>query len=235
MGGCSTVEGREGRSSTAAAWMAQWRGNAGGGGGKCGVFIGVARLRGDGSGRRRCHRGTQPRPARVRRGAAVGPAVHGARPAGTARTNGGARPGRTPRSLGAWARGEVAVWDGGRPWARHAGATSWRGSALAQIVLLVTSLKLIFSKILYKSAPNIEYKSCRSSYPLPLSKRLYSVFLNRFCRKGLPTLNATQFHWTGGTDLWASFSSFSPQNLKCQSTWKLCPSTSWTTFIKVDF
>jgi hypothetical protein len=23
--------------------------------------------------------------------------------------------------------------------------------------------------------------------------------------------------------------------LKCQSTWKLCPSTRWTTFIKVDF
>jgi hypothetical protein len=66
------------------------------------------------------------------------------------------------------------------------------GGALAQIVLLVTSLKLIFSKILYTSAPNVEYKSCRSSYPLPLSKRLYSVFLNRFCREGLPTLNATQ-------------------------------------------
>jgi hypothetical protein len=27
----------------------------------------------------------------------------------------------------------------------------------------------------------------------------------------------------------------STQNLKCQYTWKLCPSTRWTTFIKVDF
>jgi hypothetical protein len=71
-------------------------------------------------------------------------------------------------------------------------ATSRRGGALAQIVLPVTSLKLIFSKILYTSAPNVEYESCRSSYPLPLSKLLYSVFLNRFCREGLPTLNATQ-------------------------------------------
>jgi hypothetical protein len=40
-----------GRSSTAAARMARWRGNADGGGGKRGVFIGATRLRGDGSGR----------------------------------------------------------------------------------------------------------------------------------------------------------------------------------------
>jgi hypothetical protein len=44
-----------------------------------------------------------PRPTRVRRVAAVRPAVRGAGPAGTVRTNDGARPGRTPRSLGAWA------------------------------------------------------------------------------------------------------------------------------------
>jgi hypothetical protein len=33
----------------------------------------------------------------------------------------------------------------------------------------------------------------------------------------------------------SSFSPISTQNLQCQSTWKLCPSTRWTTFIKVDF
>jgi hypothetical protein len=77
------VKGREGRSSMAAARMARWRGNAGGRRGEHGVFIGAARLRGDGSGRRRCRRGTRPRPARVWRGAAVGPAVRGARPADT--------------------------------------------------------------------------------------------------------------------------------------------------------
>jgi hypothetical protein len=33
----------------------------------------------------------------------------------------------------------------------------------------------------------------------------------------------------------AGFSCFSTQNMRCQSTWKLCPSTSWTTFLKVDF
>jgi hypothetical protein len=47
----------------------------------------------------------------------------------------GARPGRTPRSLGAWARGEGAAWDGGWPWAgcgadaevgRHTGAARGR-------------------------------------------------------------------------------------------------------------
>jgi hypothetical protein len=85
------------------------------------------------------------------------------------------------------------------------------------------------------SASIVEYESWRSTYPLPLSKRLYRVFLNRFCRRDLPTLNVTHLSWTGGTDLWASFSCFSTQNLKCQSTWKLCPSTSWTAFIKVDF
>jgi hypothetical protein len=39
----------------------------------------------------------------------------------------------------------------------------------------------------------------------------------------------------GAAGSWPSFSPFSAQNLKCQSTRKLCPSTRWTTFIKVDF
>jgi hypothetical protein len=40
---------------------------------------------------------------------------------------------------------------------------------------------------------------------------------------------------TGGTVSRSNFSLISTQNLKCQSTRKLCPSTRWTTFIKVDF
>jgi hypothetical protein len=56
--------------------------------------------------------------------------------------------------------------------------------------LMSTSLKTIFSKVLYISAANFEHESCRCSYPLPLSKRLYRVFLNRICKKQLPTLNA---------------------------------------------
>jgi hypothetical protein len=38
MGGCSTVEGRKGRSLTAAVRMARRRGNAGGGGGNAGYL-----------------------------------------------------------------------------------------------------------------------------------------------------------------------------------------------------
>jgi hypothetical protein len=62
---------------------------------------------------------------------------------------------------------------------------------------------------LNRSWPNFEYENCRSSNPLSISKRLYGVLLNKFCRKRLPTLNATRFSWTGDTDLWASFSCFS--------------------------
>jgi hypothetical protein len=82
--------------------------------------------------------------------------------------------------------GEGAAWDGGRPWAgcgadaevgRRAGARDVASRRRpGQTALLVTSLKMIFSKILYISAPNFEYESCRSSFPIPLSKRLYRVF-----------------------------------------------------------
>jgi hypothetical protein len=48
-------------------------------------------------------------------------------------------------------------------------------------------------------------------------------------------LNATLFRWTGADGSWPSFPPFSTQKLKCHSTWKLCPSKNWTTFILVDF
>jgi hypothetical protein len=51
----------------------------------------------------------------------------------------------------------------------------------------------------------------------------------------LPSLNVSLCSWTVDADLGASFSSFCTKNFKCQSTWKLCPSTRWRTFIKVDF
>jgi hypothetical protein len=114
MGGCSTVEGREGRSSTAATRMAWWRGDAGGRRGERGVYIGAARLWGDSSGRRRCCRGTQPRP--VRRRQTDGPWRAPGR-YGTHKWRRAAREdSKGPR---AWARGEGAAWDGGRPWAAH--------------------------------------------------------------------------------------------------------------------
>jgi hypothetical protein len=61
---------------------------------------------------------------------------------------------------------------------------------LTQLALLCLSLNMNNSKNLNRSASSDELESCRSNYPLPLSKRPYSVFLNRFCIKGLPTLNA---------------------------------------------
>jgi hypothetical protein len=109
---------------------------------------------------------------------------------------------KEPRGVGAWGRHDLGWWAAlGGAWCGRRGrpargararATSRRGGALVQFVLPITSLKLNFSKILYTSAPNVEYESCTSSYPLPLSKRLYSVFLNRFCMEGLPTLNVAQ-------------------------------------------
>jgi hypothetical protein len=50
-------------------------------------------------------------------------------------------------------------------------------------ISLVTGLNPNCSKNLNKTWPNFEYVSCRSSYPLSFSKRLYRVFLNRICKK----------------------------------------------------
>jgi hypothetical protein len=66
-------------------------------------------------------------------------------------------------------------------------------------------------------------------------KRLYSVFLNGFCTICCQTLNVAMSRWIGAAGSWSRFSSFFTQNLKCHSTWELCFSTNWTTFILVDF
>jgi hypothetical protein len=118
------------------------------------------------------------------------------------RIHDGARSGRTPRSLGAQARGEGTAWDGGRPWAgcgtntetgRSAGAARGRGRRRGAAAPWPNCFAgHPFENDFLKNLVHIfEYESCRSSYPLQLSKRLYRVFLNRFCRRGLPTLNAT--------------------------------------------
>jgi hypothetical protein len=162
-------------------------------------------------------------------------------PTGTARSMACARPGGFP-DLGARRLGKepsleqrAALGGAASGAARTASATSRHDDALTENVLLSPCLKAKNSKFFNRTVLNFEYESCRPSYPLPLSKRLYRVFLTRFCRKCLSTLNATHLSWTGGTNLWASFKCISTQNLKCQSTGKLCPSISWTTFIKVDF
>jgi hypothetical protein len=149
-----------------------------------------------------------PRSARVRRRAADGPAVRGAhRPVrhGPWRARGW-EDFKEPRGMGAWgkARPGTAGCLGrrglgrGRRGGRRAGAarmacvTSRRDGALADFVLLSTGLNANNSKFLNRTVPIFEYKSWRSNTHLQLSQRLYGVFLNRFCRKGLPTLNATQ-------------------------------------------
>jgi hypothetical protein len=81
---------------------------------------------------------------------------------------------------GVWpwaARGADA--EAGERGARNVAA--WRRSGLN--VLLVHCLKLRNSKILYKSAQNFEYESCRSQYHLQLSQRPYGVFSMDFAQK----------------------------------------------------
>jgi hypothetical protein len=70
-------------------------------------------------------------------------------------------------------------------------ATRRRGAERGRSVLVLLSLGLntTNSKILNRSAQNFEYKSCRSHYPLQLSQRPYGVYLSRFCKRSLPTLN----------------------------------------------
>jgi hypothetical protein len=119
--------------------------------------------------------------------------------------------------------------------ARRRGAMSRRGTWPTQVCLLSPCLSTKNSKFLNRSVPNDEYGRCRSHYPLKHSQMPNGIFLIRFYTTSLSTLNATHFQWTGGTVLWAKFSPFSTQNFQCQSTWKLCPSTNWTTLIKVDF
>jgi hypothetical protein len=82
-----------------------------------------------------------------------------------------------PRGVGAWGRrglGRRAALGGVRRGRRGRPARGACNVAVqrrpGQTVLPVTSLKMIFSKILYISAPNFEYESCRSSYPLPLEQ-----------------------------------------------------------------
>jgi hypothetical protein len=111
------------------------------------------------------------------------PGSTGVHTAGCRRRTGGPRcaPGQYGAVHGVPAPGGFQWPRDTAPGEERARTTSRHSGALAQIVFPITSLKLIISKILYKSAPNDEYESCRSSYPLPLSKRLCSVFLNRFC------------------------------------------------------
>jgi hypothetical protein len=65
-----------------------------------------------------------------------------------------------------------------------------RGGAPADSVTVYQCLKLKNSNFLNKGAQNFEHESCRPHYPLQLSQRPYGFFLNRFCKRSLPALNA---------------------------------------------
>jgi hypothetical protein len=130
------------------------------------------------------------------------PASTGAR-TGHRRTGG---PRRAPSQYGAVrgvdAAGRTLMASGRGSWGRASlgrraalggvqRATSRRGGVRASKVLMALCSKLNNSKILYKSAPNVEYESCRSQTHLQLSQRLYGVFLIGFFSASLSTLNTT--------------------------------------------
>jgi hypothetical protein len=66
-----------------------------------------------------------------------------------------------------------------------------QGAAGQSSILLILGLNTVYSKILNKIAQHFEYESCNLAILYHFQKD-YSVFLNRFSRWGLPTLNATQ-------------------------------------------
>jgi hypothetical protein len=107
---------------------------------------------------------------------------------GTEHASAGVRP---------WMAGGADAEAGQRAGARDVAAR--RHSSLNVPLFLCSKLKN--SNFLYTSAPNVEYESWRSQTHLQLSQRLYGVFLNRFFRKGLQTLNATQLPGTEDTDI----------------------------------
>jgi hypothetical protein len=130
--------------------------------------------------------------ARVRRGdgearGARAPMHRGARVGlGKERVSGGVR----PRS--AVASGVDAEAAGARTrYAAHGAHDVMARRRPRPNVLPAPCLNSNISKILNRTLPTDEYESCRSSNPLPLSKRLYGVFLNRFCRKRLSALNVS--------------------------------------------
>jgi hypothetical protein len=173
--------------------------------------------------RRRCRCGTAaPRPTHVRRRAGRTGGAPGARRAYGAAARRHAR-GRLRGMSGRECLGDAVastVRVSGCVWRGREGVGSRRSARPARFYFAEPYFRhqLLQCKNLNRSWPNFEYENCRSSNPLSLSKRLYRVFLNRICKGGLPTLNASLCAWTGDADLGASLSCFSTQNLKCQST-----------------
>jgi hypothetical protein len=132
-------------------------------------------------GRRRRRAGGPPRARR-----AYGGAVRGVLGRGERRevwASGGAQPRAEEASGRRAGHGHRGSAGAGRRRTAHGHAMSRCAGAQPGTVLLSLSLKLNYSKNLNTTRPNFEYESYRSSYPLSFSKRLYGVFLHRFCNK----------------------------------------------------
>jgi hypothetical protein len=69
--------------------------------------------------------------------------------------------------------------------ARHVRRHALVRTGAVQICL--ATFDQVFSNFCNRSDPRWLYKSCRALNPLQLLERLYRVFLNQFCRKGMPT------------------------------------------------
>jgi hypothetical protein len=61
------------------------------------------------------------------------------------------------------------------------------------------------------------------------------VWVNRFCRICNRTWPETRLQWTAPTGVDLHFSPISTPNQQCHSTWKVCPSTKYTTFVLGEF
>jgi hypothetical protein len=119
------------------------------------------------------------------------------------------------------------------------GASSASNVARAAHWLVLKStwpcLKSPNSRFHYRSGPRHKYESCRSLIPLQLLQRPYMVFLNHFCTNCKQTLLFFGRQWIVPRGIDLHFSRISTPNFQCHSTWKLCPSTKYTTFTLGEF
>jgi hypothetical protein len=139
---------------------------------------------------------------------------------------------KEPRGTGAWGRRGFGwrVASSGAALAR----TSWRGPASAISFRCAPVWIWITTNfwIEVHQALNTKVVDLTTLYTFT---RAIWCSAQQFWHNKHQSLNAIPCQGIGGATSWPRFPLFSTQNWKCQSTWKLCPSTIWTTFIKVDF
>jgi hypothetical protein len=92
-----------------------------------------------------------------------------------------------------------------------------------------------FSHFCYRSEPSGNKESYISLIPLQLLQMSYGVLLNQFCKKRMPTCRFSGRWWIVPASVDQTLSPNSTSNWTCHSTWKLCPSTNYTTFTFGEF